>query len=138
MKKITVETIINAPIDRVWTAWNEPEHIVHWAFASDDWECPKAENDLRVGGELKTTMAAKDGSSSFDFGGKYNTVVEYKVIDLTMSGDDARNVHTEFESIGNTTKVTETFDMENENSEELQRSGWQAILNNFKSYTESL
>jgi len=132
---ITVETIVHAPLERVWEAWNEPEHIVKWAFASDDWEAPAAENDIRTGGKFKTVMAAKDKSASFDFAGVYTNVKEYELIEYDM--DDGRKVKVVFTETPEGVKIIETFDPENENSFETQRSGWQAILNNFKKYTES-
>lgn len=135
-KAITVQTIIKAPMSKVWEYWNKPEHIKKWAFASDDWEAPAAENDLRTGGKFKTVMAAKDKSSSFDFGGVYTTVKEHKLIEYDM--DDGRHVKVEFTELPEGVKITETFDPENENSEEMQRSGWQAILDNFKKYVESI
>ncbi len=135
-KSITIEAIINAPVEKVWQFWNQPEHITKWAFASYDWEAPNAENDLKVGGKFKTVMAAKNKSSKFDFTGTYSTVDQYKEIAYTIDGDDARKVVIAFENLGDKTKVTETFEMENENTEELQRSGWQAILDNFKKHVE--
>lgn len=131
---ITVQTIINAPISKVWECWNKPEYITQWAFASDDWEAPSAENDLRTGGKFKTVMAAKDKSTSFDFTGTYSSVKEHESIEYDMT--DGRHVKVEFTEVPEGTQVVETFDPENENTEELQRNGWQAILNNFKSYTE--
>lgn len=131
---ITVETTINGPIEKVWAYWNKPEHITKWAFASDDWEAPSAENDLQTGGKFKTFMAAKDKSSSFDFTGIYDAVKEHELIEYTM--DDGRHVKVEFAQTPEGVKVTETFDPENENTEELQRSGWQAILDNFKKHVE--
>jgi uncharacterized protein YndB with AHSA1/START domain len=133
--QITVEAIVNAPIEKVWSRWNEPQHIMQWAFASDDWHTPKAENDVRTGGKFSTTMAAKDGSFSFDFGGVYDNVVPNKLIEYTIG--DGRKVKIEFVSTANQTKVTETFEAESENPVEMQRGGWQAILDNFKKYTES-
>ncbi len=133
--KITVENTINAPVQKVWQYWNEPEHITKWCHANDDWHAPFAENDLRNGGSFETTMAAKDGSFSFDFGGVYDNVEEYKLIEYTM--EDGRNVKIEFTAGNNSTHIVETFDAENTNPVELQQQGWQAILNNFKSYTES-
>ena len=133
---ITVQTIVNAPMSNVWDAWNNPEHIVRWAFASDEWEAPAAENDLRTGGRFKTVMAAKDKSTSFDFEGVYSAVEEHKLIEYDMS--DGRHVKVEFSETPEGIKVVETFDPENENSEELQRSGWQSILDNFKKYVESI
>jgi uncharacterized protein YndB with AHSA1/START domain len=133
---ITVQTILNAPIAKVWDGWNNPEHITKWAFASDDWEAPNAENDLRVGGNFKTTMAAKDKSESFDMVGIYTVVKEHELIEYDM--EDGRHVTVQFQETPEGVKVTETFDPEQENSEELQRSGWQSILDNFKKYVESI
>jgi uncharacterized protein YndB with AHSA1/START domain len=133
--KITVETIVNAPVEKVWEYWNEPKHITQWCQASDDWHAPYADNDLSVGGKFKTTMAAKDGSFSFDFGGVYTKVEEYKAIEYTMS--DGRKVQVSFSKEGNGIKLVETFDAENTHSVEMQQAGWQAILDNFKSYTEA-
>jgi uncharacterized protein YndB with AHSA1/START domain len=132
---ITIEAVVKAPIDKVWKYWNGPEHITKWAFASDDWHAPYSENDLRKDGKFKTTMAAKDGSFSFDFEGVYTNVQTNKVIEYVMS--DGRKVKTVFDSNGNETRVTETFDPESENPIDMQRAGWQAILDNFKKYTES-
>ena len=132
--KITVENIVKAPVEIVWEYWTNPEHITKWAFASDDWHAPHAENDLRTGGKFSTTMAAKDGSFSFDFGGVYTNVVEYKVIDYTL-GDD-RTVQILFTNLDDETKIVQIFDAETTNSIEMQRGGWQAIMDNFKKYTE--
>lgn len=131
---ITIQTIVNAPVAKVWDYWTKPEHITHWAFASDDWEAPRAENDLRVGGTFVTVMAAKDKSMSFDFGGTYTKVEGQTSIEYTMG--DGRTVKTIFAAVPEGTHITETFDMESQNSEERQRSGWQAILDNFKKYVE--
>lgn len=141
MNSIIVETTINAPINKVWEYWNKPEHITKWAFASDDWEAPEAENDLKTGGKFRTKMAAKDGSASFDFEGVYSNIEENKLIEYDMlasasEGSIPRHVKIEFSETSEGTKVVETFDPENENSEELQRSGWQSIIDNFKKYTE--
>ncbi len=144
-KAITVETVVKAPISKVWECWNQPEHIVKWAFATDDWEAPVAENDLRVGGRFKTTMAAKDKSASFDFGGTYTSVKEHELIEYDMddgppspggSGRASRHVKVEFTEQPEGVKIVVTFDPEGENSEEMQRSGWQAISDNFKKYVE--
>ena len=134
MKTITVETAISAPVEKAWEFWTKPEHIVHWAFASDDWEAPSAENDLQVGGRFKTVMAAKDESESFDFTGTYTAVNEHELIEYDM--DDGRHVKVEFHQLPEEVHITVSFDPENENSEEIQRSGWQAILDNFKKYVE--
>ncbi len=133
---ITVETVVNAPVAKVWESWTLPQHITKWNQASADWHTPYAENDARTGGKFKSTMAAKDGSMSFDFEGIYSLVVTHQRIEYTMA--DGRTVKITFVANGNETKVTETFDPENENSLELQRGGWQAILDSFKKYTEGL
>jgi uncharacterized protein YndB with AHSA1/START domain len=132
---ITVETVINAPIEKVWKFWNEPNRITQWYNASDDWHAPYAENDLRVDGKFKTTMAAKDGSAGFDFEGVYTNIRKHELIEYTIG--DGRKVRITFSSQGNETKVSETFDTENVHSHEMQRGGWQAILDNFKKYTET-
>ncbi|MGG9971532.1 SRPBCC family protein [Ferruginibacter sp. SUN002] len=131
---ITVEATINAPVEKVWSFWTEPKHITQWCQASDDWHAPHAENDVRIDGKFSTTMAAKDGSFSFDFGGVYTGVELNKLIEYTMG--DGRKVKITFTGEGNTTKVVETFEPESQNSLEMQQGGWQAILNNFKKYTE--
>ena len=132
---ITITATVTAPIAKVWEYWTTPHHIENWAFASDDWEARDAENDLSVGGAFKTTMAAKDGSMSFDFGGVYTKIVENKAISYDM--DDKRHVDISFEETNNGILITQSFDPENENSEEMQKEGWQAILDNFKKYTEN-
>lgn len=132
---ITVEATINAPISKVWKAWNDPKDIMQWCAASDDWHAPYAENDLRVDGKFKTTMAAKDGSVSFDFEGVYTNVVPEKAIAYKMS--DGRRVEVFFSRQGDDTKVIETFDAEKENPLEMQRGGWQAILDKFKEHVEN-
>jgi len=132
---ITVESTVNAPVEKVWKYWNEPDHIKKWAFAMDSWHAPHAENDLKTNGKFKTTMAAKDGSVSFDFEGVYSKVELNRRIEYAMA--DGRRVKVLFDSNGNETRVTETFDAEGEHSIEQQRSGWQAILDNFKKHTEN-
>jgi uncharacterized protein YndB with AHSA1/START domain len=134
--KISVEALVNAPLEKVWNCWSDPLHITKWCFASDDWHAPKAENELEVGKTFKTTMAAKDGSFSFDFGGKYTTVEYGKRISYVL--EDGRQVDITFEQLGDSVKVTEDFDAESEHSIEMQKGGWQAILDNFKKYTESV
>lgn len=133
---ITVEALIEADIQRVWACWTGPEHIVSWNFASADWHCPKAENDLRTGGKFCATMASKDGAMSFEFEGVYDEVVDGEIIAYTMP--DGRKVKVAFTQKEGQTLVTETFDPENIHSPELQKTGWQAILNQFKTYVESL
>lgn len=132
---ITVEATIEAPVERVWDFWNTPEHITKWNHASDDWHTPWARNDLRTGGTFASRMEAKDGSAGFDFGGTYDAVKEHEYIAYSM--DDGRKVEIHFSEDGNKTRVTETFDPEDTNSREMQQSGWQAILDNFKKYAET-
>lgn len=135
-KNVTVQTIVNAPIKQVWNAWLEPKHIEQWNAATDDWHTPKAVNDVRVGGRFVYTMAAKDGSVSFDFNGSFEEIIEFKKIVTKL--DDDRRVWVTFEEHNKVVQVVETFEIEDENSEELQRLGWQAILDNFKKHVESL
>jgi uncharacterized protein YndB with AHSA1/START domain len=132
---ITVETTVNKPINQVWKYWTNPEDIVQWNFASPDWHCPYAENDIQTGGKFKSTMAARDGSMSFDFEGIYANIIAEKLIEYGLA--DGRQVKITFEDLGEQTKVVETFDPETENTIELQRGGWQAILDNFKAHAES-
>ena len=133
--RITVQNTIKAPVQKVWEMWTEPEHITKWNYAVDDWHTPWAKNDLRVGGAFSARMEAKDGSIGFEFGGIYDDVKEHKRIAYTMG--DGRKVEVDFSGGGNETKVVETFDAETMNSVELQRGGWQAILDNFKKYVET-
>ncbi len=133
---ITVETMINAPVKKVWECWTEPRHITKWCSASDDWHAPYAENDVRVDGRFKTTMAAKDGSVSFDFTGTYQKIRKLELIEYDI--DDGRLVNISFMVNGDRVKVTETFEAETENPVEKQRTGWQAILDNFRKYVETL
>lgn len=135
-KSVTVQTTIQASLDVVWNSWLEPRHVEKWNAASDDWHTPKAINDEREGGRFVYTMAAKDGSVSFDFSGKFEEIIEHKKI-VTLLDDD-RRVWVSFEQSEHGVQLQETFEIEDENSEELQRMGWQAILDNFKKYTESL
>lgn len=132
---ITVQATIKASAEKVWKYWSEPQHITKWCQASDDWHAPKAENDLRKDGRFVTTMAAKDGSMSFDFGGIYTNVEKLKTIEYRM--DDGRKVKIDFTGNEKETKVVESFEPESQNPVEMQEAGWQAILNNFKKYTES-
>lgn len=133
---ITVSTLINAPIEKVWTVWTNPEHIMKWNAASDDWMTAKVENDLRAGGKFLSRMEAKDGSFGFDFEGIYDEVEINKL--LTYSLADNRKVSISFSAESNQTLVTEVFEPEEENAVEMQQAGWQSILNNFKKYTEEL
>ncbi len=132
--KVTVQAVIEAPTEKVWRYWTEPEHITKWNQASEDWHAPRAENDLRVGGTFLTRMEAKDGSMGFDFGGVYDVVKEHEQIGYTIG--DGRRVDITFADQGDTTKVVQTFDAETANPVEMQQAGWQAILNHFKAYAE--
>jgi uncharacterized protein YndB with AHSA1/START domain len=134
-QKIAVETSINAPIEKVWQHWNEPEQVKQWNNASPDWHTPKAENDLTVGGKFSYRMEAKDGSFGFDFEGIYDNVHEHKLVSYTMA--DGRKVETTFTAEGGHTRVETIFDAETENSIEMQKGGWQAILDNFKKHVEN-
>lgn len=131
---ITVEVSIHVPIGKVWKLWTEPTHIINWNNAAPDWHTPKATNDLIIGGKFVYTMAAKDGSVSFDFGGSYTNVIANKLIEYIM--DDGRKAKIAFSSKEGVTNVVETFETESVNTPELQRAGWQAILDNFKKYCE--
>lgn len=134
-KPVTVQTVIDARLTKVWPEYTSPDHIVKWNAASEDWHTVSAVNDLRNGGRFAFRMEAKDGSEGFDFSGTYTDVKINELIAYTM--DDNRKVRVEFkEEMGKTT-VTVTFDPENENPIDMQREGWQAILDNFKKYVES-
>jgi uncharacterized protein YndB with AHSA1/START domain len=132
---ISVQTKINASIEKAWKFWTTPEDIVKWNNASDDWQTTKAENDLRVGGKFDYRMEARDGSTGFDFIGVYTKVKINKLIDYTIG--DGRQVKVVFSTLGDKTEVAETFEAEDTYSIEIQRNGWQCILNNFKKYTEA-
>ena len=134
-KTITVQAKINAPVASVWKFWTTPEDIVHWNYASDDWQSPRAINDVREGGKFNIRMETKDGSQGFDFAGEYNKVKTYRLIEYTIG--DGRKVTIDFSGKGNTTRLVETFEAENVYSVDQQRSGWQSILNNFKKYAET-
>ncbi len=133
-QSITVSTTVNLPVATVWNSFTAPEHIVHWNSASADWHTPRATNDLRVGGKFTSRMEAKDGSFGFDFEGIYDDVKEHALIAYSL--EDGRKVKIVFSPADKGTLVTETFDAETENPVEMQKGGWQAILDNFKQYTE--
>ncbi len=132
--KVTVQATINASVNKVWDYYTNPAHIIHWNFADPSWHCPSAENNLQVGGTYKARMEAKDGSFGFDFEAVYAEIIESK--QFTYGFGD-RNATVLFNELGNQTEVIVTFDPETQNPIELQRGGWQAILNNFKEYTEN-
>lgn len=134
-KRITVEATINAPVAKVWQAWNTPDDIVKWNTADPSWHCPSSENDFRVNGTFKNRMEAKDGSFGFDFEGTYSKVEPNSEIAYNMP--DGRKVNTLFTENGSKTTVATTFDPETQNDPEFQKQGWQAILDNFVRYVES-
>jgi uncharacterized protein YndB with AHSA1/START domain len=131
---ITVETLVNAPIDKVWEFWTKPEHVTKWIHASKDWHTTRAQNDLRIGGQFLARMEAKDGSSGFDFEGMYTAVIPNEKISYTLLDD--RKVSITFLQTNNGVQIIETFEAETENTLELQKFGWQAILNSFKNCVE--
>jgi uncharacterized protein YndB with AHSA1/START domain len=136
--QITVSTIVQAPVSKVWHCWTSPDHIIQWNAASDDWHCPSASNDVRVGGEIRSRMEARDGSFGFDFTGTY-TVVEpqSRLVFVMGDGEEARGVEVTFQSTEDGTEVTETFVAESTHPIEMQREGWQSILNRFKAHVEA-
>lgn len=134
-EEITIDTLVNAPLDAVWDRYTQPDHIIRWNFASDDWCCPRASNDLRVGGKMTSRMEAKDGSFGFDFEGTYTEVSQNAALAYAL--EDGREVRTTFVPEGDAVRVTTRFDAETENDLEMQRAGWQAILENFRRHAES-
>ena len=132
---ITVTATVAATPEKVWKLWNSPEDITQWNSASEDWHSPKAENDLREGGKFNYRMEAKDGSMGFDFWGTYNKVVPNELIKYTMG--DERKCTVKFTPQGESTYIEVTFEAEGQNPEDMQRAGWQAILDNFRKYAES-
>ncbi len=136
MNQIKIDITILAPVEKVWEYYNDAEHIVQWNFAHESWECPSSENDLRVGGKFNNRMEAKDGSFGFDFVGIYDEVVQNQLIKYHL--EDGRKVEIVFKKLDeNTTKVEISFDPEKQNSVEMQRDGWYAILNNFHKHVEN-
>jgi uncharacterized protein YndB with AHSA1/START domain len=136
--KIMVQTIIAKDANTVWDLYTNPDHIVNWNFASDEWHCPAATNDLRIGGKYLARMEAKDGSFGFDFEAVYTEIKEFEKIGYSMGKKlgEGRQASVTFNNIGDQTEVVVTFDAESQNSVDMQRDGWQAILNNFKKYAE--
>ncbi len=133
--KISIETFVKSNVGKVWSAWTTPADINQWNAANDDWHNPRSENDLRVGGRFCYRMEAKDGRMGFDFEGTYTKVVPQKEIEYVLA--DSRVVSIAFEPVDGGVRVVETFDAEDANSAEMQRQGWQSILNRFSSYVES-
>lgn len=132
--KITVQTTVKAEVKKVWDYYNNPNHIVHWNFADPSWHCLAAENDMRIGGTYKARMEAKDGSFGFDFESIFTEIKDYKLFTYEFG---SRTATVQFNDLGSQTEVVITFDPENENPIEMQKIGWQAILDNFKNYVES-
>lgn len=135
MKLLTVQATIQAPIEKVWQLWTTPVHVMGWNFASPDWHCPQAKNDLELGGEFHYLMAARDGSFEFDFWGTFQNIVQGQLLEIKLG--DGRMMTVRFETSEDATLVTEIFEPENQNPEEMQQMGWQMILDNFKHYVES-
>ena len=134
-EKITVSATIDAGIEKVWKYWTEPRHITNWNTATDEWHTPKAENDLKEGGRFVYRMEAKDGSFGFDFGGEYTEIREQELLAYKL--DDGRKAKVSFEEKDEKVTLTEEFEVEDQNPVEMQKEGWQAILSNFKKYTEN-
>lgn len=131
---IEIQTTVNTSAAILWDYWTKAEHIVNWNFASDDWCCPRATNELKEKGKFNYRMESKDKKMGFDFEGVYTQIITHKLISYKL--EDDRKVNISFEENNGQTTLTEGFDAEDENSAEMQRQGWQAILNNFKSYVE--
>ena len=133
--KLTVRSTVNAPLDKSWEVYTNPELVQKWNCASPDWHCPKAENDLRDGGKFSYRMEAKDGSMGFDFYGVYDEVKPKESIRYTIG--DGRKAEVLFKPLDEKTDVIVNFEAEDQNSLELQQNGWQAILDNYKKAAES-
>lgn len=134
-KILTIQGTVDAPVEKVWEYWNNPQHVTQWNCASPDWHSPRATNDLREGGQFNYRMEAKDGSFGFDFGGVYDVVRKNEYIEYTMG--DGRKVDVTFTKEGDKTKIVENFEAESTNPLEMQQGGWQSILDNFIKYTEA-
>ncbi len=136
MNKITIKTQVKGNVQQVWNAYTNPQHIINWNFATPEWHCPAATNDLRIGGEYFTRMEAKDGSFGFDFKAIYKEVKPEQSFVYVL--EDGREVSVSFTPQGDTTEIVIVFDPESQNPIEMQQAGWQAILDNFKRYAENL
>ena len=134
MQLITVQSNIQAPVQKVWEFFTNPQHVINWNFAMPEWHCPSATNQLEVGGEFHYTMSARDNSMSFDFWGTYQKIEKEKNIQILLG--DGRSMLVTFEMTDATTIITEKFEPEKENPVEMQQAGWQMILDNFKRYVE--
>jgi uncharacterized protein YndB with AHSA1/START domain len=133
--KITVQTLVRAELNTVWRAWNDPADIREWNTAADDWHTTQSSVDLREGGTFMARMEARDGSEGFDFEGTYTRIVPRKIIESRL--EDGRNVKVEFTEVADGVLLNETFEAESENTPEVQRQGWQAILDNFARHVEA-
>ena len=131
---IEISTEVSVPLSTVWELWCNPKHVMDWNFAVDTWHCPRAENELIEGKQFDYEMAARDGSMTFDFTGTFDRIIPEKLLQITLG--DGRKMEVLFEATEHGCKVLERFEPESENSREMQEMGWQAILNNFKSYAE--
>ena len=134
-QKIRIHTKVNAPLAYVWKCWTSPSDIVQWNAASEDWHTPRATNDLRVGGKFKYRMEVRDGSMGFDFEGTYTAIESEKRIEYAL--DDDRKVWVLFREADDGILVEESFEAEDTHTAELQRTGWQAILDRFKKHVEA-
>lgn len=134
--KITINTSIKADLKLCWNAWTTPADIMQWNAANDDWHTTRSSNDLRIGGTFTSRMEAKDGSMGFDFEGTYTNIIEHELIECVLG--DQRTVSVSFKEVDGSVQITENFDAENEHSAEMQRAGWQAILDNFARYVENI
>lgn len=134
LEKIVVEVKVNAAIEKVWDSYTNPVHIVNWNFADPSWHCPRATNELEIGGKYVARMEAKDGSFGFDFEAVYTEILPLECFTYEFGG---RLAKVDFQENNNAASVKITFDPETENPVELQKAGWQAILNNFQKYTET-
>lgn len=135
MEEVIITNTVNRNVQTVWNRWTSPDHIINWNFAIPEWHCPRAEHQLEVGGKLKYHMAAKDGSMGFDYEGTFSKIIPNEILEYKL--DDGRKVSIKFKEIEGVTHIEETFEVEDMNSIEMQRQGWNGILNNFKNYAES-
>lgn len=136
MSKIKINTIVKSDINKVWNCYNQAYHITQWNFAINEWHCPSAEIDFNPGGKYVARMEAKDGSFGFDFSATYDEIIPFEKIAYTL--DDGRKVFTLFENTSEGISITTEFDAETMNPIDMQKAGWQAILNNFKRYVENI
>ncbi len=135
MKTVTIETLINKPVNDCWSIWTSPNHIINWNFATPEWHCPSAEHELKVGANFKYHMAAKDGNMAFDYTGSFTSIIPNQLLEYKLN--DNRTVSVKFSEVNGSSKIVQTFEVEDENTIDMQRQGWQAILDNFKKYAES-